>query len=144
MSATASQITGVKTVYLIVCLGADQTKHQGFASLAFVWGIHRWSVNSPHKVPVTRKIVPCGDVIMCFVNVCEIWIKTRANVEYTNDEHAKFGNDRYTKKYVAEVGVICYSMWTYLFRYGLGWQTVHANRVHLYSEPQTLLFWFWN
>ena len=26
------------------------------ASLAFVWGIHRWPVNSPHKGPVTRKM----------------------------------------------------------------------------------------
>ena len=24
-------------------------KHQSSASLAFVWGIHRWPVNSPHK-----------------------------------------------------------------------------------------------
>ena len=36
--------------------GADQRKHQSSASLAFVRGIHRWPVNSPHKGPVTRKI----------------------------------------------------------------------------------------
>ena len=29
--------------------GADQRKHQSYASLAFVWGIHQWPVNSPHK-----------------------------------------------------------------------------------------------
>ena len=34
---------------------ADQRKHQSSASLAFVWGIHWWPVNSPHKWPVTRK-----------------------------------------------------------------------------------------
>ena len=34
---------------------ADQRKHQRSASLAFVRGIHRWSVNSPHKWLVTRK-----------------------------------------------------------------------------------------
>ena len=28
-------------------LRADQRKHQSSASLAFVWGIHRWPVNSP-------------------------------------------------------------------------------------------------
>ena len=39
-------------------------KHQSFASPAFVWGIHRWSVNSPHKGPVTRKMFPSDDVIM--------------------------------------------------------------------------------
>ena len=30
-----------------------------------VRGIHRWPVNSPHKGPVTRKIFPFDDVIMC-------------------------------------------------------------------------------
>ena len=34
------------------------------ASMAFVWGIHRWPVNSPHKWPVTRKMFPFGDVFM--------------------------------------------------------------------------------
>ena len=34
------------------------------ASLAFVWGIHRSPVNSPHKRPVTRKMFPFYDVIM--------------------------------------------------------------------------------
>ena len=44
--------------------GADQRKHQGSASLAFVRGIHRGPVNSPHKWPVTRKKCPFDDVIM--------------------------------------------------------------------------------
>ena len=39
-------------------------KHQSSASLAFVWGIHRWLVNFPHKRPVTRKMFPFDDVIM--------------------------------------------------------------------------------
>ena len=43
---------------------AYQRKHQSSASLAFVWGIHRWPVNSPHKGPVTRKMFPFDDVIM--------------------------------------------------------------------------------
>ena len=43
---------------------ADQRKHQSSASLAFVRGIHRWPVNSPHKWPVTRKMFPFDDVIM--------------------------------------------------------------------------------
>ena len=38
------------------------------ASLAFVRGIHRWPVNSPHKRPVTRKTLPFDDVIMCCQN----------------------------------------------------------------------------
>ena len=44
--------------------GADHRKHQSSASLAFVWGIHRWSVNYPHKGPVTRKMFPFGYIIM--------------------------------------------------------------------------------
>ena len=44
--------------------GADQRKHQSSASLAFVWRIHRWPVNSPHKGAVTRKMFPFDDIIM--------------------------------------------------------------------------------
>ena len=64
MSAMKSQITGLTIVYSTVCSHADQREHQSSASLAFVWGIHRWPVNSPHKVPVTRKMFPFDDVIM--------------------------------------------------------------------------------
>ena len=49
---------------LLNSLFADQSKHQSSASLAFVWGIHRGPVNSPHKWPVTRKMFPFDDVIM--------------------------------------------------------------------------------
>ena len=44
--------------------GPEQRKNQSFASLAFVRGIHRSPVNSPHKGPVTRKMFPFDDVIM--------------------------------------------------------------------------------
>ena len=64
MGMVASQTTSVSIVYLSVCSGVDQRKHQSYASLAFVWGIHRWPVNSPHKRSVTRKMVPLDDVIM--------------------------------------------------------------------------------
>ena len=49
---------------LPVCSGADQRKHQRPASLAFVRGIHRWPVDSPHKGSVTRKMCSFDDVIM--------------------------------------------------------------------------------
>ena len=64
MSAIASQITSLTIVYSTVYPGADQSKHQSSASLAFVWGIHRGPVNSPHKWPLTRKMFPFDDVIM--------------------------------------------------------------------------------
>ena len=59
MGAMASQITSLTIVY-----STDQRKHQSSAPLAFVWGIHRSPVNSPHKWPVTRKMFPFDDVIM--------------------------------------------------------------------------------
>ena len=64
MGAIASQITSLTIVYSTVYSGADQSKHQSSASLAFVWWIHRGPVNSPHKWPVTRKMFPFDDVIM--------------------------------------------------------------------------------
>ena len=42
----------------------SKKKNQSSASLAFVRGIHRGPVNSPHKWPVTRKMFPLDDVIM--------------------------------------------------------------------------------
>ena len=57
MSTMASQITGLMIVYSTVYSDADQRKHQSSASLAFVRGIHRRPVNSPHKWPVTQKNV---------------------------------------------------------------------------------------
>ena len=46
--------------------GVDHRKHQSSASLAFVRGIHRGPVNSPHKWSVTRKMFPFDDVIMYY------------------------------------------------------------------------------
>ena len=64
MGAMASQITSLTIVYWIFYSGADQRKHQSSVSLAFVLGIHRGPVNSPHKWPVTRKMFPFDDVII--------------------------------------------------------------------------------
>ena len=68
MSTIASQITSLTIVYSTVYSGADQRKHQSSASLAFVQGIHRGPVNSPHKGPVMRKMFPFDDVIMEFIH----------------------------------------------------------------------------
>ena len=64
MGTISSQITSLTIVYSTVYSDADQRKHQSSASLAFVRGIHRGPVNSPHKWPVTRKMFPFDDVIM--------------------------------------------------------------------------------
>ena len=55
MDTIASQIISLTIVYSTVCSDANQRKHPSSASLAFVRGIHRGPVNSPHKWPVTRK-----------------------------------------------------------------------------------------
>ena len=73
VSAMVSQITGVTIVYLTVCSGADQRKHQSSMSVAFLRGIHRSPVNSQHKGPVTRKKFPFDDVIMDCV---DFWQET--------------------------------------------------------------------
>ena len=63
-SMMASQISGVFIVYSTVCSGADQRKQQSSVALAFVRGIHRWPVDSPHKGPVIGKMFPYEDIIM--------------------------------------------------------------------------------
>ena len=67
MGAIASQITRLTIVYSTVYSDVDQRKHQSSASLAFVMGIDRWSVNSPYKWPVTRKMFRFYDVIMGYI-----------------------------------------------------------------------------
>ena len=64
MGAIASQITSLTIVFSMVYSDADQRKHQSSASLAFVRGIHREPVNTPHEWPETRKMFPFDDVIL--------------------------------------------------------------------------------
>ena len=66
MSVMVSQIT---SLYSTVYSRTDQRKHESSMSLAFVWRIHRWLVNSLHKGPVMRKMFPFDDVIM----IAQIW-----------------------------------------------------------------------
>ena len=68
MGAMASQITSLTVAYSSADLHADQRKHQSSASLAFVRGIQRWPMNSPHQWPVMRKMIPFDDVIMNYVS----------------------------------------------------------------------------
>ena len=88
MGAIASQITSLTIVYSTVYSDGDQRKHQSSASLAFVWGIHCWPVNSPHKWPVTQKMFPFDDVIVDTQNdipypaiAGEIWCVFVSNCE---------------------------------------------------------------
>ena len=91
MGAIASQITSITVVFSAGYSDADQRKHQSSASLAFVWGIHRGPVNSPHKWPVTRKMFPFDDVIMFYFGsimflcctllcFCLVWLRNYAHI----------------------------------------------------------------
>ena len=98
MDSIASQITSLTIVYSTFHSGADQSKHQSSASLAFVWEIHRWPVNFPHKWPVTRKIFPLDDVIMIYGYLVGVHILThwdRDKIFHFPDDIFKsiFGNE---------------------------------------------------
>ena len=83
MGAMASLIPGVSIVYSTVCSGADQRKHQRSASLAFVRGIHRWPVNSPHKGPVMRTMFPLDDVFIHDKTCCKTHYSTHCCTIYS-------------------------------------------------------------
>ena len=72
MGSMVSQITSLAIVYSAVY----QRRHQSSASPAFVRGIHRGPVNSPHKWPVTWKMFPFDDVIM------KIWTRRMIYILY--------------------------------------------------------------
>ena len=90
MGAIASQTTSLTIVYSTVYSGADQSKHQSSASLAFVWGIHRGPVNSPHKWPVTRKMFPFDDVIMGFTCIPGTFVSWLWNTRFSTRVSASF------------------------------------------------------
>ena len=83
MGTIASQITTVTIVYSTVYSDADERKHKSSASLAFVWGIHRGPVNSPHEWPVTRKMFPFDDVIMVFKHLINLLFKASLRIDDT-------------------------------------------------------------
>ena len=85
MSSMASQITSLMIIYLTVYSGTDQRKHQSSASLAFVRGINREPVNSPHKWPVTRRMFPFDDVIIWLNSMLHFWLLCSVQYRITLD-----------------------------------------------------------
>ena len=129
MSLMASQITSLTIVYSTVYSGADQRKLQSSASLAFVRGIHRGPMNSPHKMPVTRKMFPFDDVIMYYYHYhycigspwCMIW-----NVVWRQSNQT---SRRTTKKHL-DVKARRFNSNTRSFMFG-----IHDNRVNHVRKP---------
>ena len=67
--------------YLLSCWFRPRSrKHQSSASLTFVWGIHRWPVNSSHKRSVTRKMFPFDAVTMTRQNLIIVVLQHREAV----------------------------------------------------------------
>ena len=96
MCAMAPQITSASIVCSIVGSGGDQRKLQSSASLAFVRGIQRCPVNSPHKGPVTWKMFQVDDVIMSAWNI---------HTQLTNDinviENYRRINDKKSNQHIS-------------------------------------------
>ena len=92
MVTIASQMTSLAIIYSTVYSDADQRKHQSSASLAFVRGIHRGPVNSPHKWPVTRKMFPFDDIIMNHVITISAQFSVREDSAYVTFNLAGWEN----------------------------------------------------
>ena len=75
--------TSITNVYSTIYSGADQRKHPSSASLAFVRGIHRWPVNSPHKGPVTREMSPLM-TSSCYSHSHLWWYTIRTTAYFTH------------------------------------------------------------
>ena len=74
------------------CIQAQIKENINALSLAFVRGIHRWPVNSPHKWPVMQKMFPFDDVIMatCLIGFRYLFHKWFNNMQY--ELNPIFGN----------------------------------------------------
>ena len=96
MGTMATQFTSLTIVYSTVYWGTDQRKHQSSASLAFVRGIYRRPVNSPHKGPVTRKIFPFDGVIIVWpifsrvTRFTQVWLNYLFYIDANDIENIVF------------------------------------------------------
>ena len=147
MTMIASQITSLAIVYSTIYSDADQRKHQSSASLAFVRGIHRRPVNSPHKWPVTRKMFPFDDVIMIKMGYLkwpycmekEPWIEV-----YTSLSWITTGLSKGSVKSIP----ICWLTVNCCFRKNIQWNfnentKKYFERFHLIMSPAKFLpTWF--
>ena len=146
MDTMASQITSLTIVYSTVYLGADQRKHQSSASLAFVWGIHRGPVNSPHKRPVTRKMFPFDDVIMEHWYNSNIQDPTITVIEYNRNSvqrdnfFTKHNHKRHTIAHAQPYLALPLSLYRVLIDRVI--QMLHSNELVSEDIPDNLLCMF--
>ena len=141
MSAIASQITSLTIVYSIVYSDADQSKHQSSASLAFVWGIHRGPVNSPHKWPVTRKMFPFDDVIMLYMPRWHIFFETDFVWPYlVGNKSAVSISSHYLMSWCTP-NISCFRLWCHLCLC-VCWRTIYISLDHS-PINSTIIHLYW-
>ena len=100
-------------------------KTSSSASLAFVRGIHRWPVNSPHKWPVTRKMFPFDDVIMNMLNI--------------NPTFNKFQNSRIQYFFISIVEEIYGDLGWFYLEIFIGHTFISGNFIYVYSCTVNIL-----
>ena len=143
MTAMASQITGVSIVCSTVGSGVDQRRLQNSASLAFVWGIHRWPVNSPHKRPVTRKMFPFNDLIMFMPPVTQRPRMTHSWRRLTTDNIANSRTAFIFVKIVEYIYIVFLCVnWLNVFRF-LIWDNENMHKNHICTVYENLYQTFW-
>ena len=91
MSAMASQIQFQHCSLNHLFRHRSNKTSQSSVSLAFVREIHRWPMNSPHKLPVTRKMFKFDDVIMNHV-----WLAQLIAGAVTYFQHIKWETNEMT------------------------------------------------
>ena len=109
MGTMGSQITSLTIVYSTVYSDADQRRHQSSASLAFVRGIHRWPVNSPHKWPLTQKMFPFDVILQATItlNRCIMFLYVRFR------DLSTVTNTCILRKVLDMLWSICVSKWVF-------------------------------
>ena len=90
MSAMVFQITSISIVYSTLCSGPDQRENQCSASLAYVTGIPRWLVNSPHKGPVMLKMFHL--MTSCRMKIRQPLTKSTAKLSLIHELWGVMGN----------------------------------------------------
>ena len=145
MSAMASQIIGVSIVCSTMWSGADQRKYQSFGSLAFMRGIHRWPVDSPHKGPVKWKCfhLTTSSCSLCLGHSYMYPSTSKITLMDTGKINPQQSTTNVNPVYVGiHVCVHIYSLVT--GRYGSNHKTViseHTLRIHFMDTCEIALMW---
>ena len=135
MGTIASQINSLTIVYSTVYSDTDDRKRQSSALLAFVRGIHRGPVNSPHKWPVTRKMFPFDDVIIMTRTISRDRETSRRSKRKAIRDENKRWTDRTIPYAFGEEG---FGKWTIKLMYNIEnkmWP-FWRNRHHCYGSCQ--------